>query len=84
MLRGLIAARLKRHLGTLASATPHRSTGSQVMSSPMPPIQSTAFKMTACGEDASSNKYIEEIDSSCSSAVRRLVVVKERRVVHKA
>lgn len=75
-LRGLETTRLNRHLGTRAKATPHRSTRSQVTRRPIPPIHSTAFKMTACGEDASNSKYIEEIDSSCSSAGRRLVVVK--------
>jgi hypothetical protein len=72
----LSPARLKRHFGTLARAIPHLSTCPQLIRTPIPPPHSSAFKMAFCGEEAKSSSSIKDIERSCNSAGRRLVVVR--------
>jgi hypothetical protein len=48
----------------------------QKTSVPNPPTQSNAFRIRACGDEASNKTLINDIEKSCSSAVNRLVVVR--------
>jgi hypothetical protein len=77
-------ARLKRHLGTLARAIPHLSTCPQLIRTPTPPPQRSAFKIIFCGDEAKSSNSIKDIERSCNSAGRRLVVVRWFKVMHNA
>ena len=77
-------ARLKRHFGTFASRTPHFRTCVEVIKIPIPPPQSSDFRIIACGDEAKSSKSINETESNWSSAGRRLVVVKKCNVLHSA
>jgi hypothetical protein len=80
----VLPTRLKRHLGTLANATPHLSTCVQLTSIPIPVPQSTALSITACGDEPSSRSCISAIDNNCNSAGSRLVVVRYCNVPHNA
>jgi hypothetical protein len=77
-------ARLKRHFGTLARAIPHLSTWPQLIRTPIPPPQRSAFKMIFCGDEARSSNSIKDTERSCNSAGRRLVVVRWFKVTHSA
>jgi hypothetical protein len=77
-------ARLKRHFGTLAREIPHLSTCAQLIRTPTPPPQRSAFRMIVCGDEARSNNSINDTERSCNSAGRRLVVVRWFKVKHNA
>lgn len=69
-------SRRNRHFGTLANEILHLIAGPQNMRILNPPIHKRAWRMIACGEAARTRRLINEMESSCSSAGRRLVVVR--------
>lgn len=79
----VLVGRLKRHLGTRASAMPERMTRLQETRISSPPTQRPAFSITAWGEVESRRTLIKAIDKSCSSAGRRLVVVSVCKAMHR-
>jgi hypothetical protein len=68
------------HEGTLAKATSHFKTCWQKTNKQSPPIQITDFNISAWGERENNKRLISAISSSCNSAGRRLVVVRNSRV----
>lgn len=67
------------HVGTRARVTSQVRTSPQITRTLVPPSQSNALRIFACGDIAKRNKLINAVPSSCNSAGRRLVLTSESR-----